>query len=124
MPASRIALSFLFSAAVELIKQLSVISMPTRPRLTPLFLKLSTSLSTNPVWPNCTGETLNSSMTSSRSSSFAISKDFSITKSPILLISPLRSAIGMKTLGETMPRVGLCQRMSASAQDMASLSAL
>ncbi len=33
---------------------------------------------------------------------------------PILMMAPVRSAMGMKVLGRTWPKVGECHRMSAS----------
>ena len=46
-----------------------------------------------------------------------------MTQLPIAPIRPKRSAIGMKTLGPTMPRCGWCQRISASAPVISPLGA-
>ena len=47
----------------------------------------------------------------------------SMTQAPSESIRPLRSAMGMKTLGLIMPRCGWCQRSSASAAVTCALGA-
>ena len=62
---------------------------------------------------NCTAETLTATMQSF--GQLAASRQaVRSTHSPIEVITPVSSASGMKSSGDTAPRVGHCQRSSAS----------
>jgi hypothetical protein len=96
---------------------LSVISTSSRSGARPVVASARRIVSCSaPRW-NWTGETLTAIRIWSGQRA-ACAQASRITQAPIGTIRPVSSAIGMKSTGETRPRLGWFQRISASNEQM------